>query len=168
MFRRAALAALTPPESHPYELEHLLGSADAAVRACQRSGARGEPGSDARGENILDSGAPWYDTYETSDGRDNFLNWTATVNLKKDHVLYIPFGCVAHFVHADDLSDGEQRSNIGIDATCLAAPLFNKGWKDKLLPNIVEAIKALNEPHFTAKAGSPMWSQRAESFRAFM
>ena len=26
--------------------------------------------SDARGENILDSGAPWYDTYETSDARD--------------------------------------------------------------------------------------------------
>ena len=25
--------------------------------------------SDARGENVLDSGAPWYDTYETSDGR---------------------------------------------------------------------------------------------------
>jgi alpha-methylacyl-CoA racemase len=25
--------------------------------------------SDARGENILDSGAPWYDTYATSDGR---------------------------------------------------------------------------------------------------
>lgn len=25
--------------------------------------------SDARGENVLDSGAPWYDSYETSDGR---------------------------------------------------------------------------------------------------
>jgi len=25
--------------------------------------------SDARGENVLDSGAPWYDTYETRDGR---------------------------------------------------------------------------------------------------
>jgi len=25
--------------------------------------------SDARGENVLDSGAPWYDTYETKDGR---------------------------------------------------------------------------------------------------
>jgi len=25
--------------------------------------------SDRRGENVLDSGAPWYDTYETSDGR---------------------------------------------------------------------------------------------------
>jgi alpha-methylacyl-CoA racemase len=25
--------------------------------------------SDARGENVLDSGAPWYDTYETSDGK---------------------------------------------------------------------------------------------------
>ena len=25
--------------------------------------------SDARGENLLDSGAPWYDAYETSDGR---------------------------------------------------------------------------------------------------
>src|SRR6187549_2253892 len=25
--------------------------------------------SDARGENVLDGGAPWYDTYETSDGR---------------------------------------------------------------------------------------------------
>jgi hypothetical protein len=106
--------------------------------------------------------------YETSDGRDYSLNWTATVNLKKDHVLFIPFGCVAHFVHADDLSDGEQRSNIGIDATCLAAPLFNKGWKDMLLPNIVEAIKSLHEPQFTSTAGSAMWSQRAESFRACM
>jgi alpha-methylacyl-CoA racemase len=25
--------------------------------------------SDARGENVLDGGAPWYDAYETSDGR---------------------------------------------------------------------------------------------------
>jgi alpha-methylacyl-CoA racemase len=25
--------------------------------------------SEARGENVLDSGAPWYDTYETSDGK---------------------------------------------------------------------------------------------------
>jgi alpha-methylacyl-CoA racemase len=25
--------------------------------------------SDARGENVLDSGAPWYDSYQTSDGR---------------------------------------------------------------------------------------------------
>jgi alpha-methylacyl-CoA racemase len=25
--------------------------------------------SEARGENVLDSGAPWYDTYETRDGR---------------------------------------------------------------------------------------------------
>jgi alpha-methylacyl-CoA racemase len=29
----------------------------------------GQRWSDARGENVLDSGAPWYDAYETSDGR---------------------------------------------------------------------------------------------------
>ena len=41
----------------------------AAVERCSRGCRRAAGGARSRGENILDTGAPWYDVYETSDHR---------------------------------------------------------------------------------------------------
>ena len=39
---RSHLATLLPPDSHAYDLDHMLGAADTAVRACQK-GTRPAP-----------------------------------------------------------------------------------------------------------------------------
>jgi alpha-methylacyl-CoA racemase len=60
--------------------------------------------TDERGENALDSGAPWYDVYETSDGK------------------YVSIGAIEGRFYHDLLK------RIGLDKEALPAQLDRSGW----------------------------------------
>jgi len=60
--------------------------------------------SDARGENVLDGGAPWYDAYETSDGR------------------YVAIGAIEPKFYAELLD------RLGLSAETLPAQGDRAGW----------------------------------------
>ena len=69
--------------------------------------------TDDRGENALDSGAPWYDVYETSDGK------------------YVSIGAIeGRFYH-------ELLKRIGLDKEALPSQLDRIGW-----PDLREKLKA--------------------------
>jgi alpha-methylacyl-CoA racemase len=60
--------------------------------------------SEGRGENVLDSGAPWYDTYETSDGK------------------YVAIGAIEPKFYAELLA------RLDLDAAALPAQHDRSGW----------------------------------------
>jgi alpha-methylacyl-CoA racemase len=70
--------------------------------------------TDERGVNALDSGAPWYDAYETSDGK------------------YVSIGAIEARFYQDLLK------RIGLDKETLPAQLDRSGW-----PVLREKLKAV-------------------------
>jgi alpha-methylacyl-CoA racemase len=61
---------------------------------------------EARGENVLDSGAPWYDSYETADGK------------------YVAIGSIETKFYADLLA------RLGLPAPELPAQMDRTGWPE--------------------------------------
>ena len=78
----------------------------AALLATMFSGllAAGQWTDDVRGENVLDSGAPWYDTYATRDGK------------------YVAVGAIEAKFYAELLE------RLGLDSTGLPAQHDRSGW----------------------------------------
>lgn len=111
--------------------------------------------SEARGDNVLDSGAPWYDTYETRDGR------------------FVAVGAIEPKFYAELLE------RLGLDAAALPAQDDRSGWpalrarfdatfrertrdewcavfdgSDACFAPVLTFTEAREHPHYAARSGS--------------